>query len=121
MATTAAVYDERSKSAIFVGMDGYPSAMEAELKRLIEGGHREELFEVGDYLMLGANPDTTTVGFGNLAPKIGVIYPTQGERLTVEHDSYTHAPMFYDGAEIASPDYKYTIGADDSVIVHHKY
>jgi len=121
MATTAAVYDEKSQKAIFVGMNGYPSVMVDELQRLVKDGLRDQLFEASDYLVLGPdfNGDVTEIG----APVqgLGVRYREQGERLTVQHDSYTHAPMFYDGDKIASPDYKYTIDKAGAIVTHHKY
>lgn len=120
MATTAAVWFEELGKTIFIGMDGYPSHMVPELERIIAAGAVETVVEHSDYRFLGQDYVKNS-SLGGIELPHGVLYEAQGEPLTVTHDEFTHAPMFFDGGEIASPDHKYTVATDGSVIAHHRY
>lgn len=120
MATTAAVWFEKLNKTIFVGMDGYPSHMVPVLENIVKTDAVELITEHSDYRYLGENYLRGN-SFGDAELPHGIAYREQGAPLTVTMDAFTHAPMFFDGEEIASPDHKYTVAADGSVIAHHRY
>jgi hypothetical protein len=120
MATTAAIFDELTQQAIFVGIGGHPTEMVTMLDGFVEDGKREELFAVADYLVLGT-ADDYWASAGESVPGIGVAYRNQGERLTMKREGLGNEPIFYDGAKYAHPDYAYSITPDGRVITHHKF
>lgn len=120
MATTAAVWFEKLNKTIFVGLDGYPSHMVPVLENIVKTDAVEQITEHSDYVFLGSESSEDTRKAGT-PTEFGVLYLEQGEPLTVSWDRFTQAPMFYNGEELASPDHKYTVAKDGSVIAHHRY
>jgi hypothetical protein len=120
MATTAAVLFESSGKTIFVGMDGYPEHMVPELTRIVAADAIDTVTFHSDYMYLGEKYSEGTAKAG--VPTVhGVAYREQGEPLTVTHEPFTNAPMFFDGVDLASPDHKYTVAKTGVVIAHHRY
>lgn len=120
MATTAAVHFEANNKTIFVGMDGYPSHMLPTLSDFQERGILELVTENSDYMCLSTSYSEATAKLGHPLAH-GVLYREQQQALTVEHDPFTNAPLFYDGHRVANPDYKYSVRASGEIVAHQRY
>lgn len=118
MATSAAIHNQATGRAVYVGTSGDPDRVQENLARIIDDGRLDALFEHSDYYTIYDLP----AAIDELRVEgVGILLEDQAGEMTVIEDPHTHAPLFYDGAAPVRVDYKYSITPDRQIIVHHKY